>query len=225
MEKVERNISTLLVVATVFVAPLVFSLACTIGKVEVFGLAGMSCLWIMLPFSVIPISALVFGLVYCRRDKKALKNVITGSVVAFLMIAMGLSSFAVENDRTGSFLENASTKTGIILPQKVDSAAYSDYDGIIGNAVILDPNEKSLFEDSINNDGRWLNDLTPVSKGILPPFLLLELTGFDKHCLYVEPINSFNPVSLSSGDYVLTLLSYKESKSQLRVFYDYKVIV
>ena len=219
-----RVLGIVLFVAAIAAVPLVFWLACGIGKVEIFGLAGMSYLWIMLPFSVVPFASLGFGIWIFRKAKQAKKNIIAGSISAFFMIAVGLYSFAIQPDRSGAFLREASSVTGISFPENVQSASYSYYGGRVGNALILDKTERTVFEVTIEGDGRWLYELPPASKGVLPPSLVLSLTGFDYYCLFVKPLDSFNPTDFPPGEYSLTLLAYKCAKSQLSVFDRYSLI-
>lgn len=225
MKQSTRIIELMLFLGSIVAAPLSFALACLIGNVEIFGLAGMTYIWLMLPFSIIPMSSLVFGAVALKNGNKTKKNIIVGCIVSFFMIVLGFYSFSIDADRSGDFLKNVSAQTGISLPQKTESASYHDFDGKIGNAILTDNGEKLLFEETIVSDDRWVEELPPASKGILPSMLVVQLSSFDYYCLHVGSENVFNPIDLASGNYTLTLFSYKSSKSHLCIFYDYNVVV
>lgn len=223
--KTLKALSIMLFVGAIAAGPLTFSIACLIGNVEIFGLAGMSYLWLMLPFSVIPIASIIIGLVLHRKGLKAAKNIVAGSIMTCLMIAIGTYSFSIAPDRSGAFLDEVRSRTGLIIPYKCESASYGFYDGRVGNALISDPDEKRSFEESINHDDRWLHELTPASKGVLPPVFLSTIGNCDWYSLFVEPMGMFNPKEFVTGEYSVTLVAYQISKSHIYVFDSYWVNV
>ena len=219
----KRNISIILFVATLVAPPIVLTIAVMIGRPEIFMEAWVANLWIFFLGSAIPIASLIFGIAAHKEGKTFRINIIAGAIVALFMIAVGSVSFAMEVDRTGAFIEEASTRTGIALPREVEPASYHFFDGRVGNALLKDRQEKAAFEQSISSDERWVKQLPPASKAALPR-LLLSAAGSapERCCLFAEPVSAFNPTSLSHGKYSLTYLAYWPSDARLFVFDSYR---
>ncbi|MBO4541284.1 MAG: hypothetical protein J5736_04835 [Bacilli bacterium] len=212
-----------LFVMAIIAGPIGFTVACYVGNVRIFGIPGMSCYaWILLLFAILPILSIVFGVFAVRKGFKAKKNIIAGAISGCLTILIGLTSFTIECDQSGSFLREASSVTGISLPLEGRAMSYHSLDGRIGNAIVPEGKERTEFERAIS-ENPWLNELTPASKGALPPMLLPQVEGFDRFCLFVSPTNTFNPKDFGPGTYSLTLISYKYSEAHLFVFDSYTV--
>ena len=220
-----KVLGVILFIGAIVTGPLAFWLAGILGNVEIFGLAGFSYLWLMFPFSLVPLASVVFGVLFNRKNRIKNKNVITGIAATLFMTIIGFYSFAIQPDRSGAFLREASSKTGIVLPQNVESASYAYFDGRIGNALIKDDLTRQTFETAIKGDKRWLDDLPAASKGILPTHLRTQLIGYDYYCLHVEPTNVYNPTILPAGEYSLTFLSYNLTKKQLTIFDHYTAVL
>lgn len=219
-----KIISIVLFIAAILTVPIAFSLACVIGNVEVFGFAGMAFLWLMLPFCSVPLGSLLFGIVMTKRGVRSIKNIVAGSVAATFALIVGASSFSFEIDGSGAFLREASATTGIALPEKVEASSYREYGGRVGNAIVLDIYEKSVFEEETRS-GRWSPSLTPAMKTVLPAGMIAELGSFEAYCLYVSPLGEFSPEWLPRGEYEITFLSYKRAKGHLRIFDSYHASV
>lgn len=224
MNKYSNVISILLMIVSIVSLPIAFSVSCSIGNVSVFGMAGMSYLWIMLLFCVIPIGCFVFGVCLYRKSKKGKKNIITGAITSIIMIVFGSYGFAVECDQSGDFLSEASITTNIYMPSHVRSMSYHSFDGRIGNAIILNDYEREAFERNIRDTHRWVKELPAASKGALPVLLPAQINDFNYFSLFVLPINEYNPTSFSSGKYSFTLVAYKYSAKQIFVFDQYEYV-
>ena len=218
-----KPLSIFLFIISLAAGPFAFYLTYSIGNIEIFGFAAMTYLWIMFPLAILPAASFAFGIVMIKRKEKTKKNIIGGAIAFSFMIIMGFYSFAFESDQSGLFLVNASEVTGISMPYNVKSKAYHDYDGIVGNALLLDDKEIETFELETQSD-RWVSELPPASKGLLPNTLNVEAVKFDRFCLYVLPDNIFNPKTISSGEYKITYIAYEKSKAHIYI-YDYSLTI
>ena len=120
----------------------------------------------------------------------------------------------MESDQSGSFLRDAEITTGLALPKSTQSMSYHSGEGRVGNAIIVNETERKQFEER-TLQWPWLSDLPAASKGVVPPFTLSTINAFDRCCLYVAPLNEFNPLTLFSGEYSITLLAYKKAENRI----------
>lgn len=216
-----KKVSIILFIASIIAPILTFCIACLIGNVRVFGLAGMSYLWIAFLFIVIPLSSLIFGIVLIIKCKiKMIKNVIVGSISCIFMVSLGLTGINAECDQSGSFLRETSLTTGIVFPLNTRSMSYHYYDGRIGNALILDDEERVVFEQETTTS-RWKEELSIIDKGILPSSFISTIGSFNSFSLFVQPTNEFNPKELNDGIYNVTFIAYKKEAHQILIFDSY----
>lgn len=213
----KKAIGIILFVATLLALPTTFFIVGNAGNPDIFMSAYFADLWVFLPVCAIPIASLVFGFVANKGRPIVLKNVIAGAIVTFMMATIGVFAISMDVDRTGAFLEEASSKTGIALPSHVESASYLTTDGKIGNALLKDRTEIIRFNTLVKSDYRWVAKLPVASIGAIPSSVWIELSHSDYYCLYVEPISEFNPMELLAGNYSITLLAYWQSNARLFV--------
>lgn len=221
-----KTISIILFILSLLTPIVAFMIVCAVGDVNIFGVAGMTYyLWIMIPFSIVPLISLCFGIIIqFKHLLSAKKNIIAGSIVLLFMVLIGLSSFSYESDQSGSFLEEVSQKTGIRMPSKVRAMSSHNYGGRVGNALLLDDLECLSFEYETKTV-YWEKELSVFSAGILPSTLVMNLNNFNSFLLYVEPIDMYNPKELDSGKYELTFLAYAKETNHLLVFDCYGILI
>ncbi len=221
--KNSKLLSIILFIVSIAIAPIVFYFICTIGQIDIFGPPTMKYLWIMFPFASLPAISTIFGIIMTTKKQKTKKNIIAGSIAFSFMIIMGIYSFAFESNQSGSFLVETSKITGITMPTEVKSKSYHSDDGRIGNAILLNDNEKQAFELEIQTE-RWVDELTPASKGVLPFSIAAQSIKYDCFCFYMSPEGVFNPTTISSGEYKMVYLAYEKSKAHLFIYdFDLKV--
>lgn len=220
----KKAISIILFIATIPLPLATIHFASEADKPEIFMAAFFANMWIALPLSAISIASFIFGMV-AGKGRIIKKNVVAGAIVTVMMIPMGISGFREEVDRTGAFLKEASSKTGIALPREAKSASYFTDEGLLGNALLDGAYENNRFEMAVKADRRWVTRLPVASLGAIPSSLWIRLPTPDYCSLFVEPISEFNPMELLPGDYYLTLLAYWPSSARLFVFDSYKVSI
>lgn len=95
--------------------------------------------------------------------------------------------------------------------------SYHIEEGRIGNSKFYDKNEIEQFTLEIESD-RWVDELPPASKGMLPQMMVLQSGAFDRQCLYVTTIDQYNPSTIMPGEYSVVWLMYSKTTSHLRIF-------
>ena len=213
--------------------PLVgFEILLWLGNPQIFEDTAFANVWIILPFAVIPLASLVFGIVITAKGGRAKKNIIAGSISLFITLIMGLLSLQNQPDRSGKFLREATQVTRISFPQHVDAASrILQEGGRLGDAQIKDSEESKLFWESVCMDNRWTNELPYVCQGILPYTIEIKFHGFDKYCFCLSPSSLsneqviYNPTVIGDGSYWLTLVGYRSSMSHIRIFDSYQLLV
>ena len=215
-----KILSIVLFILSIIIPIIAFYIVCLVGNVWVFGIAGMSYSWIFLFFLPIPLASIALGIYSKKKHTKYLKNIVTGSISFSLMFIIGLTSFRFKVDKTGSFLKDVETVTGIAMPTNVRAMSMIEYGGRLGNAEIKDKAEETTFLEEIKTN-RWTNELTVVCKGMLPLAISSTLSGYSRLSIYVPVVNEFNPKTLNVGEYEIVLLAYEKARSHIMVFDSY----
>ena len=214
-----KMISIILFVISIAIVPIAFSVSLIIGEVDIFGLAGMSFLWISFLFLPIPLISVLFGF-----SKKIKKNIFVGFVTTFVISAMGICSLALKVDRSGSFLKHADEITYISLPSDVKAMSYMSDNGRKGNAKILNYSEEQIFVEQLLDSSEWTSDLPPASIGLLPTNIVIETNNFDMYCVFLTKTRQFNPTVIKTNSTDIVFIAYRKSQHRLFVFdcYEYK---
>lgn len=212
----KKIIGNILIVISIIAGPLAFYVGCLVGEVDIFGMAGMSYLWISFLFLPLTIGCLIFGCIKTKSTNRSKKHIVIGICTSVFIAIMGISGLSVKVDKSDNFVKEVSVKANISLPSnlKVMTKYYENETEC--NFKILDSTEEKRFQNSVEKDP-WVTLLPAASKGLLSTSILNKIYGFDFCCLFVETTNSYNPQYVDSGNYSLILFSYQKNKHHVMI--------
>ncbi len=223
--KKERKISIILFWLTLISPILAFTLACNIGEVDVFGIAGIvRYSWVMLLFIPIGILSILIGF-KLKADKQKYKNNFVISFICLpLLVIFGSYRFIFSSDISYDIdkINIISYESKIELPKQVKMATikYDEYN--ISYVKIINEEEKIKFENEIKENSLWTNELSSKIKSLLPYNLYYEISSFDYFAFYNKPKDDYN-LYPQEGEYEVVFISYDYETQRLIILDDYKI--
>ena len=209
------------------ISPIVsFSLAGKIGEVNIFGVAGIiRYSWIMWLFIPIGVLSIIFGLQLKKNNQKYKKNYIIAFICLPLLIIFGSYRF-IFNSVTYNvdevlIIEN---KLDVELPKeiKVATIKLDLYD--LSYAKIINNESNKRFEQEIDNNILWQNNLSLEIKQFLPLNITYEIESFDAFVFYNATKNEYNKYPLNNQD-CCVFIAYDYETQRLIILNNYKIAI
>lgn len=221
----KRFLGNMLFWATL-ISPIVsFSLTCTIGEVDIFGVAGIiRYSWVMLLFIPIGILSIIIGFKLKNDKQKYKKNFIISFICLPLLIIFGSYRFifyrVVSYDvKEVSIIEE---KVNFIIPDEIKAATNKLDLYNITYLKIVDNESKDVFEQEIINNQLWQKELKLEIKSLLPLNIQYESVVFEYFLFYNITCNEYN-ILPSSGKYECIFIAYDCDLHRLVILSDYKI--
>lgn len=209
--KIEKIIGNTMFLLTLISPMLAYALAGMIGEVEIFHNEGIiRYSWIMLLFIPIGIISILIGWRLKQKKQKYKKNYIIAFICIPLLILMSSYSFLTKKFGISYDVDkiyNIENKTNIDLPHqiKIATGKYDSY--IISYLKITDENEKNSFEQNIQNNELWENQLGSKISSLLPYNIQAEISNFDYFVFYNVTNNEYNLYPYD-GEYECVCIAY-----------------
>ena len=209
------------------ISPIVsFSLAGKIGEVNIFGVAGIiRYSWIMWLFIPIGVLSIIFGLQLKKNNQKYKKNFIIAFICLPLLIIFGSYRF-IFNSVTYNvdevlIIEN---KLDVELPKeiKVATIKLDLYD--LSYAKIINNESNKRFEQEIDNNILWQNNLSLEIKQFLPLNITYEIESFDAFVFYNVTKNEYNKYPLNNQD-CCVFIAYDYETQRLIILNNYIITI
>lgn len=213
-----KILGIILMILSILVVPIAFSIGAIVGEVDIFGLAGMSYMWLSFFFVPVPLACLIFGLLnHIKKTPHTKKNIISGAIVSAILVLIGISGLNIKVDKKKDFVEEVGNTMSILFP--LDSRIMTmSHDGVIeSNIKILNFNQEETFANSTKQEP-WVKSLPAASKGLLPLSIINKIDGFDTFCLYIKTNDTYNPTKVDAGDYSLILAAYHIKNHHISIF-------
>ena len=211
---------------TTLISPIVsFSLASMIGEANVFGVAGIiRYSWVMLLFIPIGILSILIGFKLKNSTQKYKKNFVVSFICLPLLIIFGSYRFIFNSVVSYDVNEISiiEEKINFEIPRdiKVATNKLDLYD--ISYLKILNSESKDMFEQEVENNQLWQNELQPEIKSLLPLNIQYESEIFEYFVFFNITSNEYNIPPLI-GQYECIFIAYDCDLQRLIILNDYKI--
>lgn len=213
--KIIKLFNYLLLCLTVASLPISFALCNMIGESDIFGIFGtVRYSWVMMLFSVIPISLIILGVSLKKKSDYFYKiNFAVGIISLFLLIVFGSFRFMFTNvSYDVEVVDYTEETTGVELPDdiKVASVEFESYN--ITYIKLNNENEKENFIANIKASHSWNETLSDSMYRALPISIQAQAKNFDYFVSYNKTINQFSSYVSDEFSYVIMLLDVEMSR-------------
>ena len=213
---------------TTLISPIVsFSLACTIGEVDIFDVAGIiRYSWVMLLFIPIGFLSILIGFKLKKSNQKYKKNFIISFICLPLLIIFGSYRFVFNNVVTYDVNEVSiiEDKINFEIPAHIKVAKIKLNLYNISYVKIINSESKDVFEQEIANSQPWQENLNPAIKGLLPLDIQYKCELFEYFIFFNITTNEYN-IFPQSGQYECIFIAYDSDLQRLVILSDYKINV
>ena len=211
---------------TTLISPMVsFSMASMIGEANIFGVVGIiRYSWVMLLFIPIGILSILIGFKLKNSTQKYKKNFVVSFICLPLLIIFGSYRF-IFNSVVSYDVNEVSIieeKINFEIPRdiKVATNKLDLYD--ISYLKILNSESKDMFEQEVENNQLWQNELQPEIKSLLPLNIQYESEIFEYFVFFNITSNEYNIPPLR-GQNECIFIAYDCDLQRLIILNDYKI--
>ena len=223
MEK-NKIISRILFWATIISPIISFSLACLIGEVHIFGVAGIiRYSWIMWLFIPIGLLSIWFGIKLKKNNSKYMKNIIVAITCIILILIFGSYRFIFNNlSYDDSKVKTIENEIKLDLPDKV-KIATNKFDYNVSYLKIIDEESRKIFEYDIETNVLWQKQLSSNIKSLLPFDIQYEIEKFDCFIFYNCTNDEYNQYP-QHGEYECIFIAYDYEFQRLIILDDFQIV-
>lgn len=219
--KAVNKIGIALLVATILSGPLSFSIACAVGKADVFGVGGaLRYSWFVYFGVVVAIGSVAFSLWTKKRGYSYKKNVIVSCFFAPICLLIGSERhfFTDFYDYSDQIVVSVNKKTGLSIPlnEGVVTTKYGSFN--LGIEEIV--HSKEIFESSL--DARWEVSLELSVENVLPFEASSRAADFNRFLFYDCDSNEFNKVTVEGDVRPCVFLAYSTFSGRLMILDEYE---
>ena len=186
-------------------------------------------IWICYFFLIFPICSLCVGIWGVLKKKNTRKNIVSGSIMAIILISCGSLHFvkAIAPTESTDYLTKLEEQYEFGVPTNATTFSVNYKKGFLSYSKILDENDLMLFENDIKNSSKWCDyRLNDFSKSLIPYEIYNRDSGeFGYYMCYIAELDIYNPVELPKGEYTLVYLRYNKLKKYLLSLTDYNIRV
>lgn len=194
-----------------------------IGEANIFGVAGIiRYSWVMLLFIPIGILSILVGLKLKNSKQKYKKNLIIAFICLPILAIFG-SYMWIFSDSYSYDTNKVSDVEQIIklnLPTKVKVSTLKTGECNLTYAKIIDDNDIIEFENEIENNSLWQNNLKVTLKNLLPLYVQGETEFFDVFVFYNVTSDEYNTFP-SKGENEYIFVAYDYDFNKLMIIDDY----
>ncbi|MGN0807251.1 MAG: hypothetical protein ACI4MN_02260 [Candidatus Coproplasma sp.] len=203
-----------------------FALACIIGEVNIFSIAGMVryswVMWCFIPFGV---ASIIIAIILKKNNLRYKKNLVIAFICVPIIILFGLFRFIFINNvftYDSNSVVIVEQKSELELPHQVKIASYKLDSYTESYLKITDKEEKENYEDNLKTNPLWVSELSSKIKSLLPYEIQVEINTFDYFAFYNITTDEYN-IYPSDGQYDCLFIAYDCELQRLIVLSDYKI--
>lgn len=148
-----------------------FMVACQIGEVDIFEIAGMiRYAWVMWFFALIGIASIIIGVKLKQGGQRYKKNFIASFICVPLILIFGSYGFIFGGmiSFDAEKINSIEQTTKLELPNDIKMSTEISDGYTVSYVKILDRNEKEDFEREIASSKVWTNKMSTKIAGLLP---------------------------------------------------------
>lgn len=221
-----KVIGNILFWATLAAPMLSFALVCTVGEVEIFGIAGiLRYSWLMWLFIPVGVLSFVVGHMLKKRGEKYKKNYIIVFICLPLLVIFGSYRFIftqVSYDAVN--IASIEKIVNVEIPDDIKSATEKTKSYTVTYLKVANKRSNSEFEKTVKENSLWQDKLSSNIKGILPINIQVELVNFDYFIFYNFTSEEYNTYPLE-GKSVCLFVAYDYELKRLVILEDYTVTI
>lgn len=200
-----------------------FYLASNMGDQDLVGLGGMMRYsWIMFLFMPLSILSIFIAILLKKNKQKYIKNLIIAFICLPILAIFG-SYMWIFSDSYSYDTNKVSDVEQIIklnLPTKVKVSTLKTGECNLTYAKIIDDNDIIEFENEIENNSLWQNNLKVTLKNLLPSYVQGETEFFDVFVFYNVTSDEYNTFP-SKGENEYIFVAYDYDFNKLMIIDDY----
>lgn len=204
-----------------------FMVACPIGEVDIFEIAGMiRYAWVMWFFALIGIVSIIIGVKLKQGGQRYKKNFIASFICVPLILIFGSYGFifggmvSFDTEKINSIEQT----TKLELPNDIKMSTEISDGYTVSYVKILDRNEKEDFEREIASSKVWTNKMSTKIAGLLPFSYNVKMRVYDYFMFYNVTKNEYN-VYPPDGEYKCVLIAYNCSLNKMIILDNFTVVL
>lgn len=221
----KKTLSILLFILSIVVVPLSFYVACLVGEISVFGIAGViKYSYIMYAFIPVCLASLLFA-IYGIKIKLSkgiyLKNLIASIICIVVLLAFGSYRFMFSDSVKYDDIERITSVEQMIrieLPHNVESITQLDEQTQTTYVKILDEAQKIEFEKSISESEVWKPNLNLNIQSSLPVSIKADSYNDSDFVFYNATTNEYNLMPNLEKDNQIIFMSYNSDIGRIIIF-------
>lgn len=201
-----------------------FVIACLIGEVNIFGMAGsIRYFWIMWLFIPLGVLSIIIAIKLKQNKQEYKKNYIVAIICIPLLIIFGSFRFLSSDISYDADKLNYTAKiTKLELPKQVKIANIDLESYTVSYLKIIDEKEKNNFEYKLEKDALWQKNLSSKIKSLLPIDIQYELENFDYFVFYNLTLDEYNTYPLD-GEYDCIFIAYNSKLKKIIILNNLKI--
>ena len=173
-------------------------------------------MWIFFLFLPIPVASLVMGFIYRIKGYKCIKNIISGSIMTFILFVFGMFTFTFKDkiSHDYGYMNQIEEVVKIDFPND----GYISIDSSVGPVAYVRFEKKDIesFVSSLNKDSRWKNSIGFMPADMLNPIYTTMIAGYNYYCLFDVNASVYNVVQ-SKINHKYILLAYSINDELLTI--------
>lgn len=221
----KKTLSILLFILSIVVVPLSFYVACLVGEISVFGIAGViKYSYIMYAFIPVCLASLLFA-IYGIKIKLSkgiyLKNLIASIICIVVLLAFGSYRFMFADSVKYDDIERITSVEQMIrieLPHNVESITQLDEQTQTTYVKILDEAQKIEFEKSISESEVWKPNLNLNIQSSLPVSIKADSYNDSDFVFYNATTDEYNLMPNLEKDNQIIFISYNSDIGRIIIF-------
>lgn len=181
--------------------------------------------WIFFVLAIVPITSLIFGIIFKKKNKDCAKNIIIGIIATALLFTWGgvciLGNAIVDKSTDVIAKIEADANVDIPVSNGIEIKYYNESDQTVsGVNFIYDSmisfEQKNLneFEEDIKHNYQWLTTIPEYLQVITKP--LGNISGYTNILIYNYTDNTLNRPPSDSGTYHFLVLLYDKNNNFMR---------
>lgn len=227
--KQQKGLGNILFLMTLISPLLAFAAASSIGEVEIFGIGGVvRYSWVMWLFIPLGVLSFMIGLKLKKSGLKYKKNLIVAVICIFLLFIFGSyrfifnDNFSYDTNRITALETKA--KVELVDQNEIKMVTQTMNEYKISYSKIINDEASVVFEQQIQTNHLWENELSSKIKSLLPLGLAYEMTSFDYFVFYNVTADDYNLYPLD-GEYECMFIAYDCELKRLVVIDEFKIIL